>query len=62
MSQKQHFKRRRPDLSAELEKRYRQEKDARNKVSLLAMRMGASGARASQDIADICGVSRATFF
>ena len=26
------------------------------------MRMGASGAHASQDIADICGVSRATFF
>jgi transposase len=59
---KQHFKLGRPDLSAELEERYRQEKDARNKVRLLAMRMGASGAHASQDIADICGVSRATFF
>jgi hypothetical protein len=51
-----------PDLSAELEESYRQEKDARNKVRLLAMRMGASGAHASQDIADICGVSQATFF
>ena len=49
---KQHFKLRRPDLSAQLEERYRKEKDARNKV----------GAHASQDIADICGVSRATFF
>jgi transposase len=26
------------------------------------MRMGASRGHASQDIADICGVSRATFF
>ena len=59
---KQHFKLRRPNLSVQLEERYRQEKDARNKVRLLAMRMGASGAHASQDIADICGVSRATFF
>ena len=59
---KQHFKLRRPDLSAQLEERFHQEKDARNKVRLLAMRMGASGAQASQDIADICGVSRATFF
>ena len=59
---KQHFKLRRPDLSAQLEERFHQEKDARNKVRLLAMRMGASGAHASQDIADICGVSRATFF
>ena len=59
---KQHFKLRRSDLSAQLEERYRQEKDARNKVRLLAMRMGASRAHASQDIADICGVLRATFF
>jgi len=29
---KQHFKLRRPDLSAQLEERYRQEKDARSKV------------------------------
>ncbi len=59
---KQHFKLRRPDLNAQLEERYRQEKDARKKVRLLAMRLGASGGHASQDIADICGVSRATFF
>ena len=58
---KQHFNLRRPDLSAQLEERFHQEKDTRNKFRLLAMRMGASGAHASQDIADICGVSRATF-
>ena len=46
----------------QLEDRYLQKKDVRKKVSLLAMRMGASGAHASQDIADICEVSRATFF
>ena len=50
-----------PDLSPQLEERFHEEKDAHNKVRLLAMRMGASGAHASQDIADICGVLRATF-
>jgi hypothetical protein len=44
-------------LRYKIEERYRQEKDLHNKVRLLAMGMGASGGHASQDIADIYGVS-----
>jgi len=61
---KQHFNLGRPDLSAQLEGLYRQEKTHATKSDCWPCRWEpvASGAHASQDIADICGVSRATFF
>ena len=52
----------RPDLSAHIEQRYRQEKDARLKIRLLAMKLAAEGESSAEKIAEVCGCSRATIF
>ena len=52
----------RPDLSAQIDQRYRQEKDIRSKVRLLCIRLAASGQYSAGEIADICGRSRAIVF
>lgn len=52
----------RPDLSAQIEQRYRQEKDSRHKVRLLCMKLAASGEHSAAEIAEICGCSRASVF
>ena len=52
----------RPDLSAQIEQRYRQEKDSRHMVRLLCMKLAASGERSAAEIAEICGCSRASVF
>ena len=52
----------RPDLSAQIEQKYRQEKDTRHKVRLLCMKLAASGEHSAGEIAKICGCSRASVF
>ena len=52
----------RPDLSAQIEQRYRWEKDARHKVRLLAMKLAAEGEYSGEEIAEVCGSSRASVF
>lgn len=52
----------RPDLSVQIEQRYRQEKDARHKVRLLAMKLAAEGEYSGEEIAEVCGTSRASVF
>lgn len=52
----------RPDLSPEIEKKYRQEKDARSKTKLLCVKLAAEGEHSAEKIADICGCSRASVF
>jgi transposase len=52
----------RPDLSAQIDQFYRQEKDTRSKVRLLCIRLAASGQYSAGEIADICGKSRAIVF
>lgn len=52
----------RPDLSAQLKERYRQEKDPRIKVRLLCVKLAASGEHSAGEIAEISGCSRAIVF
>ena len=52
----------RPDLSAQIEQKYRREKDARSKVRLLCVKLAASGEHSAGEIAQICGCSRASVF
>jgi transposase len=52
----------RPDLSAQIEQRFRQEKDSRSKVRLLCIRLAACGEHSAEEIANICGASRASVF
>ena len=52
----------RPKLSAQLEKRYRQEKDSRSKTRLLCVKLAAQGEHSAERIAQICGCSRASVF
>lgn len=59
---KQTLKLRRPDLGDQIEKRYRCEKDARLKTRLLCVKLAAGGEHKSSEIAELCGVSRATVF
>lgn len=59
---KQSLKLGRPDLGAQIERRYRQEKDARLKTRLLCVKLAALGEHTAQEIAELCGVSRATVF
>lgn len=52
----------RPDLSAQIEQRFRQEKDSRSKVRLLCIKLAACGEHSAGEIANICGVARASVF
>jgi transposase len=52
----------RPELSVQLEKRYRQEKDVRNKTRLLCVKLAAQAEQSAEEIAQICGCSRASVF
>ncbi len=51
-----------PDLSAQIEPRFRQEKDSRSKVRLLCIKLAACGEHSAGEIAGICGASRASVF
>ncbi len=51
-----------PELSSQIEKRYRQEKDARSKTRLLCVKLAAEGGQSAEEIAQICGCSRASVF
>jgi hypothetical protein len=53
---------RRPDLSSEIEDRYRKETDVRSKVRLLCIKLAATGEYTSEQIAGICGKSQSAFF
>lgn len=52
----------RPDLGSEIEPRYRREKDGRSKTRLLCVKLAAEGAHSVEQIAKICGCSRAGAF
>ena len=52
----------RPDLSPQIEERYRQEKDSRQNVRLLSIKLAATGEYRASKIAAICGCSRASVF
>jgi transposase len=52
----------RSDLSVQIGQRYRQEKDARHKIRLLAMKLASEGEHSAKEIAEICGTSRASVF
>lgn len=52
----------RPDLSGEIEDRYRKETDVRNKTRLLSIKLAASGEYTSEQIAGICGKSQSSIF
>jgi transposase len=51
-----------PDLGAQIEQRYRLEKDVRRKVRLLCVKLAAKGEHAASEIAEVCGCSRASVF
>ena len=51
-----------PELSAQIEGRYRQEKDVRSKTRLLCVKLAAQGAQSAEQIAQVCGCSRASIF
>src|SRR3990167_8105 len=52
----------RPDLGLKIEQRYRREKDARSKTRLLCVKLAAEGSSSAEQIAGICGCSRASVF
>ena len=52
----------RPDLSGEIENRYRHETDVRSKVRLLCVKLVATGEYTSEQIAKICGKSQSSIF
>ena len=52
----------RPDLSGEIEERYRNETDVRSKVRLLCIKLAATGEYTSEQVAKICGKSQSTIF
>ncbi len=51
-----------PDLGLKIEQRYRREKDVRNKMRLLCVKLVAEGSSSAGEIAKICGCSRASVF
>ncbi len=51
-----------PDLSGEIEERYRKETDVRSKVRLLCVKLAATGEYTSEQIAKICGKSQSSIF
>lgn len=59
---KQTLKLRRPDLGDQIEDRYRLERDGRLKTRLLCVKLAARGEHNAAEIAQLCGVSRATVF
>lgn len=52
----------RPDLGLKIEQRYRGEKDVRSKTRLLCVKLAAEGGSSAEQIAEICGCSRASVF
>jgi transposase len=52
----------RPDLTDEIEKRYRTETDVRSKVRLLCIKLAATGDYTSEQVAEICGKSQSSIF
>jgi transposase len=52
----------RPEWSAQIEGRYRQEKDVRSKTRLLCVKLAAEGEQSAAQIAQVCGCSRASVF
>ncbi len=52
----------RPDLSGEIDERYRSESDVRNKVRLLCIKLADSGDYTSEQVAEICGKSQSSIF
>jgi transposase len=52
----------RPDLSGEIEVRYRNETDVRSKVRLLCIKLAATGEYTSEQVAEICGKSQSAIF
>lgn len=59
---KQSLKLRRPDMGDQIENRYRLERDGRLKTRLLCVKLAARGEHNAAEIAELCGVSRATVF
>jgi transposase len=52
----------RPDLSGEIEERYRKETDVRSKVRLLCVKLAATGEYTSEQVSKICGKSQSSIF
>jgi transposase len=52
----------RPFLCAQIEQRYRREKEVRQKVRLLCVKLAAKGEHTAWEIAGVCGCSRASVF
>ena len=52
----------RPELSSQLEQRYRQEKDVRSKTRRLGVKLAAQAEQSAAQIAQVCGCSRASVF
>ena len=52
----------RPDLSGEIEERYRKETDVRSKVRLLCVKLAATGGYTREQVAEIFGKSQSWIF
>ena len=52
----------RADLAFKIPHKYREEKNARKKVKLLAIKLAAQGNRTAIEIAEICDCSRSSIF
>jgi transposase len=52
----------RPDLADQIDQRYRRERESKSKTRLLCVKLAAGGEHTGQEIADLCGVSRASVF
>lgn len=53
---------RRADIAGKIEKKYREEKDPKKRMRLLSVKLAAQGKYSAQEIAEICGCSRARVF
>lgn len=52
----------RPDLSGEIQKRYRNETDVRSRAGLLCVKLAATGEYTSKEVSKICGKSQSSIF
>ena len=51
-----------PEVAAVIDERYAKEREARNKIRLLAVKLAAGGEHTSAEIAEFCGVARGHLF
>ncbi len=51
-----------PEQSVQIEREYRQQKDGRLRTRLLCVKLAAKGENSAEEIAEICGCSRASVF